>query len=153
MRTRLFTVIGLVAYSPLAVAMMPPPPTPLKSRVQAATHVFIGAVERIDATNDDGKEFPDAGGGIVFMATVKVEEVIKPKLWVPKDGVKVWFGSGMFNTENLRKEFVGKRFIFLTAEKKSWFEALPSGWDFFVPLEKKKEVEELLQPKGKASDK
>ena len=153
MRKLLFTLIGLIMVSEFAPAMTPPPPTPLSNRVETATHVFVGKVERIVVTNDDGKEFPDAGGGIVFMATVKVEEVIKPKTWTPKEAVKVWFGSGMFNTENLRKEFVRKKFIFLTTQKRSWFEALPSGWDFYVPLERRKEVEELLKQKGRASEK
>ena len=146
MRKRLI-LVGLVIAFAAASAITPPPPLPLKERVQRASHIFVGTALTLRVVDKNGEVKPqpktlDIGQGAEMQ--VRVDEVLTPGAWHPKEPVIVGFAGGFFSVQQMQKDFVGKKLIFVTTQNAAGFG--PSyPWHLTEPLDKRAEIEGIIR--------
>jgi hypothetical protein len=137
---------------------------PLKTLVEDADYVFVGVVEKVIPIDRDFREFRgeqlrEVTRGIndMNLFQVRVEEVLSPSDWRPKQPVFV-LGTGAFsNIEELRKATIGTKNIYIADKVLApyWGPIMVATHDYFVvePPEKKPEILKLLKPSAERAPK
>ena len=153
MRKRFFAFSGVLIAVSAALAVTPPGPLPLKERVQKASHIFVGTAGKLRVIDwKTGHEVIPQPKGLALEQCaelqVRVDDVLITGDWHPKEPVVVRFGGGFFSVEDLRKQFVDKKLIYLTIRQESYF--IPSyPWHLVEPVEKRAEIEGFIGDKSK----
>jgi len=117
--------------------------------VQRSSHVFVGTATGLRVVEcTTGREITPPPKildiGQCAELHVTVHETLKPSGWSQKEPVTIRFGGGFFSVEDLRKQFLDKKLIYLTTQHESYFvDSYP--WHLVEPLEKRAEIESFIK--------
>jgi len=148
MKRGFFICLACLAPVALVLAFRPPPPVGVSQHVRLSTHIFVGTA--MDLTVKDGKgnvlkpEPPALTNYGFAEMNVQVAETLLPSSWKTNTTVKVRFGGAAFYVDKLRKDFLGKKQIYLTVLQDGYF--LPSyPWHLVEPLDARAEIEAAIK--------
>lgn len=160
--------IGLLAAMLLASlstawALTGLPEKTLAERVDLATHVIIGTATKVRVmkivVGEDGKierhevvPTPDSLQGTYAEIEIEVEEVLYPAAWQPPKTILYGFGGGWFSVQDIRKDVLGKRLLYLMQDVPPPPEQAPEStflpsypWNLCESLEEKAEIQASLR--------
>jgi hypothetical protein len=141
----------------LALAVSPPPPYSLEQNVQRASHVFVGRATGLRVIEcKTGQEIvpapKDLELGQCIELQMTLQEVLSPSGWSQKEPLKVRHGGGFFSVKRLQKELLNQTLVYLTTKQDSYFVA-SYPWQLTEPLEKKSEIQGILNGRSRSQDK
>ena len=149
---RIKVVIAVLAVGMFGVAGATSPPVPksLDERVKLASHIFTGVAEDIWIVDRNGRKVePEprfTGLDQAIGMKVRVDEVLYPDNWHTNASVTVLYGGGFFSASETRREFMGKKLIYLTMQNnlRTGNFTASYGWDLTETLDKRAEIEGLI---------
>lgn len=150
----LFILLSTICLLPqMTFASQPMEPRPLKERVESATYIFVGVIEKIIAVDENFREIPDDKLPEIsnfVLLQVRVKESLTSPDWHPSKPVIAGFGGIWMSVKEMKERQTGESAVFLTnmVQIPQWGPVLVPSYGYFLnePMEKKAEIQKLLKP-------